>query len=594
MATLLTKSYQEVSRKSMTYGELVTYAKYSAQDRETNTTTYHLKTVVHMDYYYDWTFDSANAYLDDAHKVYGRTTLYRGDTTIQEITRTKEHNADGTCPVFDFYSGFFTSYGGGADSRPEIYFPTIQRYAIATSGTNFNDEENPTLTFTNVGLYPLKAKIKVGTTEIYAESLFDQTATSYTYLLTTSQRNQLRQLCTGQSMTVTLSICSMNSNTVLYESTADVTMTIINATPTCTHSEVELNQNVIDVLGTNNANTVVQSVSNIRITVTPTTYKSANVKRVRIIQDNTYYTKVEAPFVFDRVIRNGIFDIEVTDTRDFTSTTRFQKTLISYVKTKINSISFVRQNSTSSNVVVNLTADYTQTTFGSTANVPTIKWKLDSGSYTTIPSTNYTIDTANNTISIINYTLSNVLPYTDKGYFSIELSDLLTTATENDILVIKGIPTMEIGEHDLKVNGKIYLADENGQNPVEIEMLEPLNNYSTSQADVYSCNYANDMFNWTLLGSKTGTTSINLPSSFNELMCIVKIDNNSNVQIPLTIPYACLTTSSQGFNGGYYMAGSSMCIGARVTATKTSASLNMAYLNTSAKTSTTVTDYYYR
>lgn len=467
MAILLTKSYQEVSRMSMTYGELVTYAKYSAQDKETNTTTYQLKTVIHMDYYSSWSFDSANAYLDDAHKVYGYTTFYRGDTTIQEITRTKEHNIDGSSPTVSFYSGFYASYGGGTESRPEIIFPAIQRYAIATNGTNFNDEGNPTLTFTNVGLYPLKAKLKVGSTEIYAENLSDQTATSYTYSLTTNQRNQLRQLCTGQSMTVTLLICSMNGNTVLYESTATVTMTIINAMPTCTHSEVELNQNVINVLGTNNANTVVQSVSNIRITVTPVAYKSASIKRVRVLQDGTSYTKAEPPFVFDRLVRNGIFNIEVVDTRDFTSTTSFQKTLISYNKVKINSVSFIRQSQTSSNIVVNLNADYTQTNFNNTANVPTIKWKLNDGSWATIPSSAYNTSETGK-LKITNYVLSNVLVYTSTGYFSIEVSDLLTSATENDILVIKGVPTFDYGEHDVKINGKLYIADEDGLNPQEV------------------------------------------------------------------------------------------------------------------------------
>lgn len=98
----------------------------------------------------------------------------------------------------------------------------------------------------------------------------------------------------------------------------------------------------------------------------------------------------------------------------------------------------------------------------------------------------------------------------------------------------------------------------------------------------------------TYLGSKTSSNSISLPSYFNELICMVKVDNNDNVQIPVIIPYECLSTSVQRFANGYYMAGSSMCAGVRIEATKTNAQLYNAYLNTADKRTTSVTYYYYR
>lgn len=98
---------------------------------------------------------------------------------------------------------------------------------------------------------------------------------------------------------------------------------------------------------------------------------------------------------------------------------------------------------------------------------------------------------------------------------------------------------------------------------------------------------------WTLLDTKTGATSITLPESFTELMCIVKCDNNANVQLSILIPYIHLTSTTQGFNTGYYGA-NSVSAYARVTVSQTTAVLNAVTLNQSNKLSTSVVTYYYR
>lgn len=472
MATLLTKEYKEVSRVGLTYGELVTYAKYTTNSIENNTTTYKLKTVMHMDYYYSWSFDSANAYLDDDHKVYGYTTFYRGDTTIQEITRTAKHNADGSSPTVQFYSGFYASYGGGGDSRPEIKFPKIDRYPMIQTAQDFTDEENPTITYSTIMGFQnatLYGCISVdGTTDTVPYRQLVVEDGTYTFNLTTAERNSLRSATpNSNTLTVTFILKTTAGNTNYY-STLQKNMTIVNADPTYTDSKVELNQKVINLLGTNNAETVVENVSQVQVTIVPTTYKSATMASVRLSHAGEYETKTTSPYVFTKIIKNAVFGVTITDSRGNGDAGLIGMQLIQYTPVKINSYSLKRQNQTSSNIILNLQATYTQTSFDNTANVPVVKWKLDDGSYTTIPSSAYTIDTTNKTLTITNYMLSNILPYTNKGYFSIEISDLLTSSVENDILVIKGIPTFDYGEHDLKVNGHLYLADEDGQNPQEV------------------------------------------------------------------------------------------------------------------------------
>ena len=99
---------------------------------------------------------------------------------------------------------------------------------------------------------------------------------------------------------------------------------------------------------------------------------------------------------------------------------------------------------------------------------------------------------------------------------------------------------------------------------------------------------------WTLIDTKTGQTAVNLPSSFTELLCIAKVDNNSSINIPILIPKVILTTSDQGFNGGYAGSSINVAAAARITAKTTTATLSYAYLNGGNKLSTTKVTYYYR
>lgn len=101
--------------------------------------------------------------------------------------------------------------------------------------------------------------------------------------------------------------------------------------------------------------------------------------------------------------------------------------------------------------------------------------------------------------------------------------------------------------------------------------------------------------NWNLLGTKTGSSSMSLPSSFNELLCVVKVANNDSVQFSIIIPYIVLTTSSQGFNAGYFQqASGNVSAHCRINATKSSANLSYAFLNNSNILSSSTVKYYYR
>ena len=123
MATTLTTSYQRISTISVTYGEIRTYAKYNSQNIDNNTTTISLKTTYYLT---QWiSFSSGTSTLDGTSKSYGSTRFNAGETTLQEFTRTLNHNADGTSPTKNVATSWTATYGGGGSTSAQVVAPKI-------------------------------------------------------------------------------------------------------------------------------------------------------------------------------------------------------------------------------------------------------------------------------------------------------------------------------------------------------------------------------------------------------------------------------------------------------------------------------------
>ena len=528
MAVLLTTQYQEVGRFDIDYGSIIIYSRYLSQSRENNTTTYQSKSVYSSRR--NVSFSYASTGLDGTDKSYGYTTFPIGDTTILEVTKTVSHYEDGRPIEQNFGCWWEASYGGSGSTNLSVTFPSIQRYAIISSASNFNDEENPSITFSNNGLYGLRAKILVGETEIYSQDLVGN-ETSYTFELTQTQRNQLRQLCTGKTLSVSLAICSISNNQIVYTSSQNVVMSIVNADPTFTYTVEEVNQNVIDFLGTSSANQIISNVSVLKFTVVPTAYKQATISQVWVINGSLKVSRKVSPYeirIHGANIKTNNFTIGVNDSRDFSSSQEDnQRTLVDYKVIKINQYSFVRESPTSNNIILNLESVY-YNTVGNTQNTPVVKWKLDDGSYTTIPSSNYVIDTTNNTLKIVNYELTNALSYQSTGQFTIYVEDRLTNAQDSgeNGKVLKGVATFDVGEHDMQINGDLYIADTNRENAINVKQeIEKASKkiYSSTEKIIGEYN-GETLYSKTIFNVSFSETSTSISSGINNLKKVILIN----------------------------------------------------------------------
>jgi hypothetical protein len=351
------------------------------------------------------------------------------------------------------------------DTGGIITLPRINRVAKINSFTGNDVEGTFSATYTKY-ISDWKEKLRISIPNVVALMTIDNYESGDGVTLDSESITTIQNyMNTNGTNQVVLGgvIETWNGNTKIGESSEiNNICTFINAEPTFTYTTTETNSNVVDLLGAT-SDTVIQNVSKLRVDTTPTAYKGASISKVAITHGNQTYTDTESPYSVDVPVTTNSFTITTTDNRTNSTSQTFTKTMIEYQPVDITSLTMKRQNSTSSNIILNLEAKYYQKTFGSTANVPTVKWKLDDGTYTTIPSTEYTIDTTNNKLTIYNYTLSNVLSYNLKGTFTIEISDLLTTDTDaRDVL--KGIATYDVGEHDLQINGDLYIADTNREN----------------------------------------------------------------------------------------------------------------------------------
>lgn len=471
MAILLTTSYQQIGTIPLNYGEIRFYARYYEQNQVNNYTNFQLKTTYYT-YQNTLSFSSATTWLDGTSKNYGYTTFYKGETTLMEENRMQYHNDDGSSPTRNVSASWSASFGGSGDVYVDVVFPKIDRYPMITSAPNFSDEDNPTVTYTtNVGFASSITEICMKLVET-GDPIIDYRQVnvangSYTFEFTEAERNILRS-STPNSNTVTIYILLRTMvNGIKYFSTVTRTMTIVNGNPTFTHSEVETNSNVISVLGSSGASQVIQNASVIDVTISPTALKGATITSVKVNSGSYSETKTTSPYVFTVPVTQQSFGVVIRDSRGNSKTSIFTKSMIAYSPISFNSFSFERENPTSSNIIVDLDSNYYQQTFGSSTNVPIVKWKLDDGTYTTIPSTEYTIDTTNHKLTITSYELTNALVYTSKGTFTLEVSDLLSSFSDTQD-VLKGIPTFDYGEHDLQVNGELFVADTNRENAYKI------------------------------------------------------------------------------------------------------------------------------
>jgi hypothetical protein len=175
---------------------------------------------------------TAKSFASSAISTGGGTTITLGTTTHRVY-----HNADGTkaftmTTVFNMQADIVGTWVSNITASGTITLNTIPRRAQITGANNFNDEQNPSFTYSNAGGFQLSAYLRFADKRITRSGLGNATSGTYTFTLTEAERTTLRNATpNSNTMKVILGVETNIGGTVdSYEVAREVQ--IINANPT--------------------------------------------------------------------------------------------------------------------------------------------------------------------------------------------------------------------------------------------------------------------------------------------------------------------------------------------------------------------------
>ena len=247
----------------------------------------------------------------------------KGSTTG---TVTVGHNSDGTASPVGFTLKGCVYYNRDNTYNGSCGLSTIPRQATMTSAGNFNDEQNPSFTFTNPANASMSCWLEPNPNNDHlCVRNLSGTSGTYTWNLTEDERNQLRNKCIdSNSCTCRIGLYSVIGGTT-YASYKDVTMTIINGTPTFNASDItyeDTDSSIVAITGNNQH--IVRNRSNLKVTYKNAVgKKGASITKYEITFNKTTQTKTTAETIDYKTVNlssDETVSIKVTDSRGNTVT----------------------------------------------------------------------------------------------------------------------------------------------------------------------------------------------------------------------------------------------------------------------------------
>lgn len=246
-------------------------------------------------YWYDNNANSAGKLVATTSvKSQGRNATITATGTI-----TVTHKSDGT---LSGYAKAVWTKGGNSNYTPNsgnvktdnTALTAIPRAATITSASDFTDTDNPTITYSNP-LGTSAATLQVGIFDTAGQTAYasyrnlDKTGTTYTFTLTTAERNALLNATTGSNtLPVRFYIKTVIGSTTYYNY-KQVNFTVTNANPTFTATYQDTNSTVTTITGDNQL--IVRNQSQLRITAANlSAKKGASIRTVTATINGTTYT----------------------------------------------------------------------------------------------------------------------------------------------------------------------------------------------------------------------------------------------------------------------------------------------------------------
>lgn len=363
-----------------------------------------------------------------------------GSTIASGTINNVPHNADGSLTIGFGISltdnangnnnGSYYTPGNASWKEGTLALTTIPRKANLTSAPDFNDEQNPTIGYSNPAgntVNTLQACISLtGDNDDIGYRDISKTGSSYTFNLTEAERNILRNACTtSNSRTVIFYVRTIIGGNTFY-STITKTLSIVNANPVFTSSNISYrDSNDVTVAVTEDNQFLVQNLSNLIVSITSaSSKKGASIVRYESTINNVLKTITSAGNIDYGVINSGsnlTLSVKVIDSRGNTTTATKTVKFLSWVLPSAI-INLKRKNNYEDETYLKVQSTYSSI---NSKNTITIKYQFKKKN-----ETNYT--------SLVNINDNTQITLVkDKNYawdFKIILTDKFGSTTYNVVL----------------------------------------------------------------------------------------------------------------------------------------------------------------
>lgn len=191
-----------------------------------------------------------------------------GDFNIATGAHRIYHDGNGTKTIgISFSQELKLNYNGWVDTLSasgSMTLSNIPRQATITGANNVNDEQNPSMTFSNPAGYDMWAELEINPNNTHLFGRVIPNTGSYTFELTEQERETMRSyIPNSNSATLRYLIYSNNKQWVSY---IDKTYTIVNGNPEFENfTYQDTNTDVTNITGDNQV--LVKGLSNLQATI---------------------------------------------------------------------------------------------------------------------------------------------------------------------------------------------------------------------------------------------------------------------------------------------------------------------------------------
>ena len=399
--------------------------------------------------------------------VYNGTLVFQGQTVIS-------HNADGT--------GSFTAsvWGNIEYSYPALGYynttgsktftlDTIARAASITSAPNFSDQDNPVLQYSNPAgtASTVQAAISLdGSAASVAYRTVSNTGTSYTFNLTTAERNTLRNATTSASRTVYFLLkTTIGSNT--FTKSLARTFTVANVPdnrPTVSNSATPNNAAIPSTYRSRFDGTFVQNFSKAVVTVTASAKYSATISGYSTSLSNKSYAG--ASFTSDTITGSGTLPLvsTATDSRGYSNSATTNLTVYAYTTPTLTSVSLFRCNSSGTaqdsgtNIKIIATRGYASV---NNINRAILRYRFKESTSSTWGSWITLIDRTSTSTNTYNAVISGTFDVTKAYSFQLSVLDDLGNEVVQNIDVPTEVVTLHLKEGGNGLGLGTYASNDN-------------------------------------------------------------------------------------------------------------------------------------